>query len=128
MDLKHESPDAVAAARGAHGFARGRRRHSSSRYRSAEVVTARVVPDGAAATVRGREAQTLHLLIKKGAAGFTSGEASPLGWARRTSHYIMKLRRAGFPIGMVREETPDGSRVGRYFLLAAVEILDGAAQ
>lgn len=123
MDLKTESPAAGAAACGARGVALGQANLSSKRFGAREALTARVLPDGHPVTVKGREAQSLRLLIRVGPAGFTSGEASPLGWARRTSHYIMKLRRAGFPIGMVREGTPDGSMVGRYSLDAPVEVL-----
>lgn len=85
-------------------------------------LTACVLPDGDPITVRGRDAETLKLLIRQGALGFTSGEASPLGWARRTSHYIFKLRRAGFPIMTVREKAGDAC-VGRYSLNAPIEVI-----
>lgn len=80
-----------------------------------KALTARVTPDGDPITFTGREAQTLALLLAKGPAGFTSGEASPLGWARRTSHYVMKLRRAGVPVLTTRERAGDAT-VGRYTL------------
>lgn len=82
--------------------------------------------DGRRLSVSGREAQTLTLLIQMGARGFTSGEASPLGWARRTSHYVMKLRRAGVSIATTREPTPDGALVARYSLSGSVVLADVA--
>lgn len=72
--------------------------------------------DGVTMTFTGREAQTLDLLIKCGAAGVTSGEASPMGWARRTSAYVLKLRQAGVSITTTRESA-SGATVGRYTLL-----------
>ena len=75
-------------------------------------------------TVRGREAQTLALLVSKGPQGLTSGEASPYGWARRTSAYIYNLREDGFEIVTEREQVGDAS-VGRYILTSAVEIVEG---
>ena len=123
MTEKNKNPGAGGAARGAGGVALGQAPFSSKSHRSREALTAQVLPNGEPVTVVGRQAQTLRLLITRGAAGFTSGEASPLGWARRTSHYVMQLRRAGFPIGMVREPATDGSRVGRYFLGSPVAVL-----
>ena len=123
MTEKNKNPGAGGAARGADGVALGQAPFSSKPLRSREALTAQVLPNGEPVTVVGRQAQTLRLLIARGAAGFTSGEASPLGWARRTSHYVMQLRRAGFPIGMVREPATDGSRVGRYFLGSPVAVL-----
>ena len=70
-----------------------------------------------------RKAQTLLLLIAKGAKGFTSGDASPLGWARRTSAYIYKLRQMGVPILTTWETTSDGARIGRYTLQAPVTVV-----
>lgn len=79
-------------------------------------------PGGEVRAVQGRLAQTLSLLIQRGSRGFTSGEASPLGWARRTSAYIHKLRRLGLPIVTTREATGDGALVARYSLLVPVEV------
>lgn len=85
-------------------------------------------PNGSEMTVRGREAQTLALLLKTGPKGFTSGEASPLGWARRTSHYILELRRRGLLILTVWESAGD-CRIGRYILQSPVSVVtDGGAQ
>lgn len=72
--------------------------------------------DGSRITVRGRQAQTLALLVERGLRGFTSGEASPFGWARRTSHYISCLRKLGLQIETRREPAGDGAKVGRYIL------------
>lgn len=78
-------------------------------------------------TVKGRMAQTLLLLMQCGSKGFTAGEASPLGWARRTSHYVHELRQLGFPIVTKWEEAGD-ARVGRYILVASVSVVaEGAA-
>ncbi|MFN3815161.1 hypothetical protein [Brevundimonas sp.] len=91
-------------------------------------LTFRLLPDGEPLTVEGREAQTLALLLTTGPRGFTSGEASPLGWARRTSAYIFKLRRLGLPIATAREATPDGARVARYTLAGPVTLAEGGAE
>lgn len=82
----------------------------------------RVRVRGRTITLAGREAQTLGLLIMRGEVGMTSGEASPLGWARRTSAYVHKLRRAGFGISTTRERAGDAS-VARYRLVEPVEVL-----
>jgi hypothetical protein len=82
----------------------------------------RVRARGRTLTFIGRQAQTLALLIERGERGFNSGEASPLQWARRTSAYIFKLRRAGFAISTTREPAGDAS-VARYRLAEPVEVL-----
>lgn len=128
MDLQCEDPGAGGAARGARADALGQATSSSKSRAAREALTARVLPDGTAVTVTGREAQTLRLLMAVGPAGFTSGEASPLGWARRTSHYVFKLRSAGFPIATSRESTPDGAIVARYALTAPVSIVQEASE
>ena len=84
-------------------------------------VTVRLA-DGAVLSVQGREAQTLSLLIRKGPAGLTSGEASGYGWARRTSAYIRKLRLAGVPIVTASERVLD-ARIGRYYLVGSVSVV-----
>jgi hypothetical protein len=81
------------------------------------------VSDGLEITLHGRPAQTLRLLIKRGAKGITSGEAAPLGWARRTSSYIHKLRQSGLKIKTTSEVATDGSRVGRYRLITTLVVL-----
>ena len=90
--------------------------------RTQHALTFTLEPDGRPITVFGRLAQTLDLLIRVGANGFTSGEASPLGWARRTSHYVHRLRAVGVQIGMTWERVGD-ARVGRYFLVAPVAVV-----
>lgn len=77
--------------------------------------------------VKGRAAQTLRLLIQKGPAGFTSGEASPLGWARRTSAYIKQLRDLGIQIVTQFERAGD-ALVGRYILVSPVVVLKEGAK
>lgn len=127
MGSQDKGPGAGGTARGTPEIARGKAPSSTKSRREREALTARVLPDGAPVTVRGREAQTLGLLIRKGPAGFTSGEASPMGWARRSSDYIFKLRGKGFPIATTLEDTADGCRVGRYSLSAPVVIVGGAS-
>ena len=71
----------------------------------------------------GREAQTLALLLHYGAAGFTNGQASSCGWARRTSAYIFKLRRAGLEINTATLPLPCGASVGLYILHSTVIVI-----
>jgi len=89
-----------------------------------ERLTDRLEPDADPATLRGRLAQTLALLIRTGAGGFTSGEASPLGWARRTSDYVHQLRARGVRMATIGERTGD-ARIGRYRLADPVTLLTG---
>lgn len=86
-------------------------------------LTFRLSPDGEPMTVDGREAQTLALLLTTGPRGFTAGEASPLGWARRTAAYVHNLRRMGLPVVTERETTADGAVVARYSLSAPVVVV-----
>lgn len=86
------------------------------------VLTFRLPPDHRPVTVAGRQAQTLALLIQCGPAGVTSGEASPLGWARRTSAYVGKLRQAGVPIVTTWERVADAT-IGRYTLAGPVVVI-----
>ncbi len=72
--------------------------------------------------VTGRIAETLRLLVRMGSQGFTSGEASPLRWARRTSHYVMCLRDLGVEIETRRERAGDAT-IGRYVLISVVVIV-----
>jgi hypothetical protein len=90
-------------------------------------VVYRVTPDGEPVMVVGREAQTLALLVARGPEGFTSGEASPLGWGRRTSAYVHDLRRLGLRIETTYETTSDGARIGRYRLSSPVQIVEVVA-
>jgi len=78
-------------------------------------VEVRFWKDGRHRIVRGREAQTLYQLMIRGAVGANSGELSRFRWARRTSAYVLRLRRMGFSIATVRERVGDAT-VGRYVL------------
>ena len=71
----------------------------------------------------GREAQTLALLLRKDKRGFTSGQASSLGWARRTSAYVFKLRAAGLLITTIPTTIAGGVTVGRYVLTTQVQVV-----
>lgn len=122
------NPDAVKAAVGAQGALLGglHSNHTTAPKANKPALTVRLQPDASPVTVFGREAQTLALLIERGGSGFTSGEASPLGWARRTSHYIFKLRGQGIAIATAMEPTPDGAVVARYSLAEPVTVLSEA--
>lgn len=127
--LERMNPAARAGANGARGRPpENRHPECSSNHRRPKPILTVSVGSGdppLVVTVTGREAQTLAFLIERGPAGFTSGEASPLGWARRTSAYVFKLRRLGLPIGTTRETTPDGATVARYALSGPVAVVDG---
>lgn len=97
--------------------------HTTGRAPGKTTLTVRRPPNGEPLTVNGRNAETLALLIRCGTAGLTSGEASPLGWARRTSAYVFNLRRLGLDIITVREAAPDGAVVARYRLDTALEVV-----
>lgn len=124
MTLEPKNPAAGERADGARDASHGGGRpdHNSGHSPDKGALTFSLPPDGEPVTVDGREAQTLALLVTTGPRGFTSGEASPLGWARRTSAYVHKLRRLGLPIATVREKTPDGALVARYTLAAPVVV------
>ena len=98
-------------------FVSGQGHEDTSFHRQSKQIqlTYRILPSGPAVTVTGRAAQTLALLLRTGPQGFTAGEASPLGWARRTSQYIRQLRLNGVPIQTVWESGGD-CRIGRYIL------------
>lgn len=86
-------------------------------------IAVRVLPSESVIHIPGgRLAQTMRLLLQCGEDGFTSGDASPLGWARRTSGYIHDLRKLGIPIETRWEALSDGVRIGRYLLAAQVEV------
>lgn len=124
MTLETKNPVAGDTANGARHASRGGGHPDLSSGPSPDkgALTFSLSPDGEPVTVDGREAQTLALLVTTGPRGFTSGEASHLGWARRTSAYVHKLRRLGLPIATVREKTPDGATVARYTLAASVVV------
>jgi hypothetical protein len=75
-------------------------------------------------TVEGQEARTLVALHDAGPVGITALEVST--WALRTAHYVMKLRRLGLAILMVREKHggPVPGWHGRYFLRSAIQFCD----
>lgn len=125
MKRKKMNPGTVGAARGVGDASRVAKhsRHTTARGAKATIT---VRCGEAQRTVRGREAQTLALLIESGPRGFTSGEASPLGWARRTAHYIYRLRVAGFLIETHLENAGD-ARIGRYVLTQPVTVIAGTA-
>ncbi|MBP7482056.1 MAG: hypothetical protein KA788_05920 [Lacunisphaera sp.] len=81
--------------------------------------------DNSTHVFHGRDAQTLDMLIQLGALGVTSGEASVVGWARRTSAYIKNLRDAGVQISTTREPA-SGAMVGRYHLLDSLTVVASA--
>lgn len=119
------NPAATAMADGVRGAHLDRKLPSCSTLNRAVKANlkVKVSDDEPVLEVDGRKAQTLSLLNAKGDQGFTSGDASPLGWARRTSAYVRKLRRSGVPILTTWETTPDGSRIGRYTLQAPVTVV-----
>lgn len=120
------SPAAGERADGARDASRvvGRPHNTTTAKPDKASLTVRL--DDRTLTVQGRMAQTLALLIQTENRGFTSGEASPLGWARRTSHYVRELRQLGFPILTQWEEAGD-ARVGRYVLTTPVAVIDRRA-
>ena len=123
MDRENENSGGAPTPAGAVINAPCKAGHTTKARRVLEALTVRLLTAGQPITVHGRLAQTLALLIRVGARGFTSGEASPLGWARRTSHYVFVLRGLGVPIGKTLEPTPDGARVARYHLTAPVVVV-----
>jgi hypothetical protein len=91
-------------------------------------ITFQIDPGGPQIRVTGRVAQTLNLLLAVGPRGFTPGEASPLGWARRSSDYVFRLRRLGVAIATISETMGD-CRIGRYVLQSRVALVtDGGAK
>ena len=121
MTLKEMNPGTVGAARGVRDASREAKHPQHTTAKGAKA-TITVRCGEAQWAVRGREAQTLALLIERGPRGFTSGEASPLGWARRTAHYVYRLRAAGFLIETHPEKAGD-ARVGRYVLTTPVTVI-----
>jgi hypothetical protein len=73
-------------------------------------------------TFEGREAWALTRLLEVGTAGLTSIDEP----GTRLAHYVMKIRRAGIAVEMVREQNrgPYGGNFGRYFLRTPVTILE----
>jgi hypothetical protein len=74
--------------------------------------------------VEGQEARTLAALHDAGDAGITALGVST--WALRLAHYVMKLKKLGLSIDMVREKHagPVPGWHGRYILRSGVQILE----
>lgn len=129
MTSETMNPAAAGTASGARDASQGAARpdHTTGNRADKPMLTVCLPPSTDPITVEGREAQTLALLMRTGTRGFTSGEASPLGWARRTSAYVRNLRLAGVPILTTWETTAD-ARIGRYTLAAPVLVLGPEAK
>jgi len=123
MASNRENPAAGGTADGVGDVSRAARRSDNTTTAKHDKARLTVRLDDRTLTVQGRMAQTLALLIQTENRGFTSGEASPLGWARRTSHYVRELRQLGFQILTQWEEAGD-ARVGRYVLTTPVVVID----
>ncbi|RVG89298.1 hypothetical protein [Sinorhizobium meliloti] len=84
-------------------------------------ITARTLPDGKPVTVIGRDAWALRNLVDAGAAGCTPIDHPGPRW----SHYVFKLRRAGFLIETIDEKHggPFAGSHARYVLRSHVEII-----
>lgn len=84
-------------------------------------VIARIEPDGGIHEVVGRDAWALLNLIEAGARGCTPITAPGPRW----SHYVYKLRRAGFIIETIHEDHggPFAGTHARYVLRSQVTIL-----
>lgn len=85
------------------------------------VINARILPDGQAIRVVGRDAWALQNLIGAGERGCTPIDHPGPRW----SHYVFKLRRFGFVIETVDEKHagPFSGTHARYVLRSQVEIL-----
>ena len=125
---KTKAPSVVGATNRAHFVGSGLRPEPRPTTAKAGVksrvkpnVTVRLA-DGTVLSVQGREAQTLSLLMRRGPARLTSGEASGYGWSRRTSAYVRKLRLAGVPTVTASERILD-ARIGRYYLVGPVSVV-----
>jgi len=84
-------------------------------------VTARIEPDGQTVRVVGRDAWALRNLIRAGRRGCTPIETPGPRW----SHYVFKLRRAGFVIETIDEPHggPFAGNHARYVLHSEVSIV-----
>ncbi|MCV3734993.1 hypothetical protein OCK02_02160 [Rhizobium sp. TRM96647] len=86
------------------------------------IITARILPDGRAVTVIGRDAWALRNLVEAGKAGCTPIDHPGPRW----SHYVFKLRGFGFVIETVHESHggPFAGTHARYVLRSDVEIVE----
>lgn len=84
-------------------------------------IKARILPDGSAKTVVGRDAWALKNLISAGEAGCTPINTPGPRW----SHYVYKLRGSGFVIETVHEAHggPFPGVHARYILRSEVELV-----
>lgn len=84
-------------------------------------ITAKIEPDGGVHTVVGRDAWALLHLIRAGERGCTPITTPGPRW----SHYVFKLRRAGFIIETIDENHggPFAGSHARYVLRSRVTIL-----
>lgn len=85
-------------------------------------ILARIEPDGGIHDVVGRDAWALRNLLAAGEAGCTPIDTPGPRW----SHYVFKLRRAGFHIQTI-EESHGGPFAGshaRYVLRSWVTVLE----
>jgi hypothetical protein len=89
-------------------------------------VLARIEPDGGVHDVVGRDAWALLKLIAAGEAGCTPIDTPGPRW----SHYVFKLRRAGFFIETIDESHggPFAGSHARYVLRSRVTILQQMGQ
>lgn len=84
-------------------------------------ILARIEPDGGAHEVIGRDAWALTNLIRAGERGCTPIDTPGPRW----SHYVFKLRRAGFVIETIHEDHggPFAGTHARYVLRSVVTII-----
>jgi hypothetical protein len=84
----------------------------------------RIAGENRVCQVEGQEARTLAALYDAGPAGITALEMST--WALRLAHYVMKLKKQGLSIEMLREKHagPVPGWHGRYVLRSQIEILE----
>lgn len=124
MEATKEPPGAAGTARGGRDDQLGSldRPEPIGKDYNPKMLVVRLPPYEVPTTFRGREAQTMALLVDRGKRGFTSEEASRLGWARRTSHYIYRLRRMGVEVTTLRERVGD-AWIGRYVLQSPVVVI-----
>lgn len=89
-------------------------------------IIAKIEPDGATLTVKGRDAWALQELIKAGKAGCTPITHPGPRW----SHYIYKLRGQGFVIETIHEAHtgPFPGTHARYVLHSQVSIIEEVAR
>jgi hypothetical protein len=83
----------------------------------------RIGAGGPERAFEGREAWALTRLLEVGEKGLTSIDEPGV----RLAHYVMKIRRAGISVEMVREPNVSGAyggNFGRYFLRTPLTVLE----